>query len=194
MGLRRMTRDEHPIEKSEVDQPVPGRLRSAPPPREDALAYEETKIRGRRPRLQVTPSQSAFFCSRPAPYAVGFRVGVSERRTDLQRLSENWHHLWERHGPRPSRPPHRASERAGTPAVRVHKTRVWPMQWMQSVLRQPLKDSVTLLFQRHSAYLPASELSSFETTTTSNPFRISRSSFQIGFLSSIGLGETQTKR
>ena len=31
----------HPIERSEVDQPVPGRLQRAPPPREDAQAYDE---------------------------------------------------------------------------------------------------------------------------------------------------------
>ena len=30
-----------PIEKSEIDQPVPGRLPSALPPRENAQAYDE---------------------------------------------------------------------------------------------------------------------------------------------------------
>ena len=42
MGLRRMTRDEGPIEKSEVDQPVPGRLPSVPQPRENTQAYGES--------------------------------------------------------------------------------------------------------------------------------------------------------
>ena len=73
-----MTRDEHPIEKSEVDQPVPGRLRSALQPREDAQAYEESASY----RASTAVCQTHRFFSREgiSPCALLRAIGLKARQ------------------------------------------------------------------------------------------------------------------